>query len=84
MQTYCNEEGGYYLNPPNKFVSAGPNRAGMLVITPSQLTWEAGFRIDSFGKTESQLQKTPFNDIFHLPMEEMKNEWLIKFIRVSD
>lgn len=79
LTVFRNEEGGYYLNPPSKFVSISFNRAGdMLTITPSYFSKNAGFIITGVSKDQQNWKlETPF--YVPLPILEMKNEWYIKF-----
>ena len=81
MTVSCDEEGGWYLNPPNEFVNIGFTRAGMMVVTPSQITRSAGFVIDSMSQDGQNWIPPKYPDICHPPIPDMKNNWIIRFKR---
>ena len=76
------KEGGYYLNPPSKFVSVGFNRSGdLIILSPSTFSRRhCGFVIesvvDSLGKVLAHEE-----EICHLPIPDMKNEYKVQFSR---
>ncbi len=79
IQVICNEDGGWYLNPPKEFVSVGFNRGGLMVVMPSEITTSAGFVIDSMSKDGSDWVPSPNPDICHPPIPDIKNNWIIRF-----
>ncbi len=84
LNVFRNEEGGYYLNPPSKFVSISFTRGGdVLTITPSYFSKRAGFIITEVSKDQQNWKtETPF--YVPLPIPEMKNEWYVKFEKAYD
>ena len=84
LSVFRNEESGYYLNPPSKFVKISFNRAGdTLTITPSYFSKNAGFIITGVSKDQQNWKtETPF--YVPLPIPEMKNEWYVKFEKAYD
>lgn len=84
LQVYSDEEGGYYFNPPEDFVGVSFNRGGDLtVITPTQLSSEYNFVIDSMASSDRIYTKTLHRDICHLPQCSIKNEHFIRFIKIK-
>lgn len=82
MQTYSNEEGGYYFNPPTDFVNVSFNRAGdSAVVTPTSLTRKFGFVIESVAGPDREFQKVLHPDICHLSLDSLKNEYFVRFIK---
>lgn len=79
LSVFRNEEGVYYLNPPNKFVSISFTRGGdVMTITPSYFSKRTGFIITEISKDQKNWKpETPF--YVPLPIPEMKNEWYVKF-----
>ncbi|MES2006974.1 MAG: hypothetical protein V4436_02585 [Patescibacteria group bacterium] len=77
------EDGGYYLNPPNKFVSVGFNRGGdLMVVAASEYSSKyGGFVIDSLRDSKGNTHKLTDSDICHLPIPDMKNEYQVTFRR---
>ncbi len=77
------EEGGYFLNPPKKFVGVCFNRPiDLMVIMPSEFSSKHGrFVIDSAGPAWNKLAPVSSPDLFHLPLTEMRNECFVKFVK---
>jgi len=82
---YSNESGGYYFNPPKDFVNIFFNRGGdSTVVTPTELSREQGYVIDSVAGPNRKFEKTGHHDICHLPQRTLKNEHFVKFIKKID
>jgi len=86
LQVTVNEEGGYYLNPPRKFVSVGFNRGGdRMIIGMSEFSSHYGnFVVESFADSSGNTFPSSYPEICHLPITEMKNEYTVKFVRKAD
>lgn len=83
MQVYSDEEGGFYFNPPDDFVSLSFNRGGdLMAVMPSRLSNKFGFVIDSVAGTDLKFNKHHNLYICHLECLSIKNEYYIKFIKM--
>ena len=76
------KEGGYYLNPPDKFVSVGFNRGGdFIILSPSTFSKRHGvFVIESITDSSGTVLEHE-EEICHLPIPDMKNEYKVRFSR---
>jgi len=84
LQVFSNEEGGYYFNPPKEFINISFNRGGdFMVITMPDIVQRSGFVIDSIGDNYDNLGKSKYPDICHLPINSLKNEYFVKFIKLK-
>lgn len=85
MEVYSNEEGGYYFNPPDDFVSLSFNRGGDLIaVMPTRLSNKFGFVIDSVAGPDLKFNKYHNSHICHLGRLSIKNEYYIKFIKIRN
>jgi len=81
LYVYSNEEGGYYFNPPRKFVLIGFNRGGDLMnVMPSELSSKAGFVVDSVRQSNGTWRPVEGN-LCSVRISKMKNEAHVRFVK---
>lgn len=84
IRVFRNDEGGYYLNPPKKFVWVGFTRGGDLInVSPSFFTEYYGFIIDSVS-SDSTNWKTEAPYMAQWTIADLRTEFYVKFVKLDN
>lgn len=84
MSVMGEAEGGYYLTPPNDFVSVGFGRSGSMVVNATDLSLKEGFRIDSVAGADRNFVKHRDPITCHLLLPEPRNDYHVKFVKSGE
>jgi hypothetical protein len=79
------DRGGWYLNPPNRFLNVAWNRGGdLMILSPTEFAQKNGkFVADQYKNAEGKFVSLPREECCHLPITDMRNEFEIRFVRLN-